>query len=336
MNKKKLSVLIVGCGNIAGHFDENIKKTSLPFTHAGAYQRDGRFHLCACVDPDEIRRKKFMDFWGVKNGFSTIEEIPADIDSFDVISICSPSHSHFKDLQAALRLQPKLIFCEKPVTCSTKETQQVIAECERLNILLAVNYTRSWDPAFRIVKTDMKAGKWGELRSIVGYYNKGILNNGSHLIDLLYFFVDSLNVISSGQAIFDFFADDPTIPAFLEGPDGMPIHLVTNHVSDYTLFELQLIFSQGVLTMEQSGMTWRERRVEKNPVFKGYWRLGEGHIYLGSGDQAMLLAVDNIFNAIKKREPLAKTGWEALKVQKMCELIKKRSLENGRCNDKTG
>jgi len=326
MNKEKLAVLIVGCGNIAGYFDEKKDNEVLPYTHAGAYQGDGRFHLCACVDPDETRRKDFMAFWRIENGFSTIDEISKAINSFDVISICSPSRSHFHDLQIALCLQPKVIFCEKPVTCSVKETQQVIADCERLNILLAVNYTRSWDPAFSRLKTDIAAGQWGELRSMVGFYSKGILNNGSHLIDLLYFLVDSLNIIAVGQAVFDFFADDPSIPALLEGPQGLPIHLVTNHASDYTLFELQLIFSQGVLAMEQGGMKWRERQVEKSHIFEGYRQLDEGRFYPGSNNQAMLLAVDNIYRAINAGEDLAKTGKGALKVQKICEQIKGESL----------
>jgi predicted dehydrogenase len=47
----------------------------------------------------------------------------------------------------------------------------VIAECEKNNILLLVNYTRTWDPAFVQLRADIQAGQWGKLRSIVGTYN---------------------------------------------------------------------------------------------------------------------------------------------------------------------
>ena len=101
-----LRVLIVGCGNIAGGFDLGRPSGYLPYTHAGAYSRDGRFELLACVEPDDKRRSEFMAAWGVPAGFRSIEEALGSGNQFDVISICSPTDCHAHDLEMALRLKP--------------------------------------------------------------------------------------------------------------------------------------------------------------------------------------------------------------------------------------
>jgi predicted dehydrogenase len=326
VHKGKLNVLIIGCGNIAGYFDEQKSKQSMPYTHAGAYVRDGRFNISACVEPNEQRRQAFMKFWVVEHGFSSLDEPIALGSSFDVISLCSPTATHFHDLQKAISLKPKVIFCEKPVTYTIAETEQVIAECEKNNILLLINYTRTWDPTFVQLRADIQAGQWGKLRSIVGTYNKGILNNGSHLINLLYSFVESIDIVGVSQPIFDFFENDPTVSALLESSNGLPIHLVAANAADYAFFELQLIFSQGVLVMEEGGFRWRERKVEESSVFAGYQRLDNGYFQEGSYEQSMLRAVDNIYKAVNDNDTLESTGLSALKVQRLCAAIKQASL----------
>ena len=317
-----LRVLIVGCGNIAGKFDEGRAPGYLPYTHAGAYMLDGRFDVAACVDPDDERRNEFMATWSVPAGFRSIDEVLNSSWKFDVISICSPTTCHINDIEIALRLKPKLIFCEKPVTPSYEETERLVEECNKANVLLAVNYTRRWDPDALKLQADMKAGQRGQLRSVAGLYNKGILNNGSHMVDLLHLLVGSVKIIKVGKPVEDYFSDDPTVPVWLEGNHGVPIHLACAHAEDYAIFELQLVFSRGVLRMEDGGMFWRERNVKDSNTFKGYRNLGESVRRPGKYPQAMLQAVDNIFRAINQHAPLASTGITALAAQRVCDEVK--------------
>lgn len=326
MKSDPLRVLIIGCGNIAGAFDEGRPYGDFPYTHAGGVARDGRFCLVACVEPDEARRKGFMDAWRVPAGFSSIEEALNSGNQFDIINICSPTQYHAHDLEMALRLQPKLIFCEKPVTTSLAETERLVAACSKANIPLAVNYTRRWDPDISELQADMQAGRWGQLRSVVGFYNKGILNNGSHMLDLLHLLVGPLDVVKVGKPIHDFFPNDPTVPVWLGGANGLPVHLACGHAEDYAIFELQMVFSLGVLTMEEGGMYWRERRAVNSETFKGYRMLDVGIRRAGEYPSAMLGAVDNIYRAITQGDVLASTGESALAAQRICERIKQLAL----------
>lgn len=323
-----LHVLIVGCGNIAGGFDLGRPPDYLPYTHAGAYSRDGRFNLLACVEPDDKRRSEFMAAWGVLAGFRSIEEALVSGNQFDVISLCSPTDCHAHDLEMALRLKPKLIFCEKPLTTSVAESKRLVAECAQMNIPLAVNYTRRWDAEVSKLQADMQTGRWGLLRSVIGYYNKGVLNNGSHILDLLHLLVGDMDIVKVGKPIDDFFVDDPTVPVWLEGPQGLPVLLVCGYAEDYAIFELQLVFSLGMLTMEEGGLFWRERRALDSEIFKGYRTLEAGVRRAGQYPSAMLKAVDNIYRAIKQGDLLASTGESALAAQCVCEQIKQRARQD--------
>jgi len=320
---------MVGCGNIASYFDEQHQNIGLPYTHVGAYCQDGRFNVSACVEPSVERKKTFMGFWQVECGFSNLDECLEAGAVFDVVSLCSPTATHYDDLQKIIKLQPRLIFCEKPITLSVEETKSVLARCQQHSILLAVNYTRAWDPAFEQLKVDRAAGLWGELRSVSGLYNKGILNNGSHLLDLIYSIVGEMELTSVGRAVFDYSPNDPTVPALLESKTGIPIHLMTAHAEDYAVFELQLVFSKGVLVMEEAGFKWRARQVEGSAIFSGYQKLNEGTFEAGSYEKSMLRAVDNIYHAVNQNEMLVKTGQDAFKVQVLCEKIKCTALQEG-------
>ena len=319
-----MSVLIVGCGNIAGRFDSARGGSGEPLTHAGAYSRDGRFELAACVEPEEARRQAFMRDWGVALGFRTIEDVVRSQQRYDVISICSPTQSHEHDLATALKLAPRLIFCEKPVSTSAATTERLIRACKEAHVQLAVNYTRRWDPSVSDLRKGIEEGRWGQLRSVVGHYNKGLLNNGSHMLDLLGMLLGHLQVAHVGRPVYDFSPDDPTLPVWLEAAGDVPVHIVCGHANDFALFEVQFTFAEALVAMEEGGMYWRERRASPSVAFAGYRVPGEGARRAGDYSQAMLRSVDNIFGAVSLGQPLASDGDSALAAQRLCEEIRTR------------
>ena len=52
-----LSALIIGCGDIAGGYDEAGDERAVR-THAGAYRAHPNFCVTACIDPDDQRRQQ--------------------------------------------------------------------------------------------------------------------------------------------------------------------------------------------------------------------------------------------------------------------------------------
>jgi len=319
-----LAVLIVGCGNIAGGFDAARAPDAAPCTHAGAFRRHGQYRLSACVDPDEVRRGEFMRHWGVASGHSSMDAVVESGSRFDVVSICSPTDCHASDVLAALRLEPRVIFCEKPVTPNAATTAKLVQSCEAAGIPLAVNHTRRWDPEITRIRSELASGVWGAVRTVAGLYNKGVLNNGSHMIDLLHHLLGPVSVVATGTPVWDGLPDDPSVPAILSGLKAMPIHLLCGHASDFALFELQIVTERGVLTMEEGGLAWRVRRTNESPHFRGYRTLDAGERHAGGYLLAMLGAVSNIHETLSSGAELASTGRSALAAQEICERIKEK------------
>lgn len=324
-----LSVLIVGCGNIAGRFDHGRPSAEWPVTHAGAYRKDGRFALAGCVDPDIARRQDFMSAWSIREGYGSVTELVKSGKTFDVVSICTPTSQHASDLETALALEPRAVFCEKPITPSVEESEGIVRRYAELGVALGVNYNRRWDPTINGLRDEIAQGGWGTLRSATAVYNKGLLNNGSHMLDLLSQLLGPLEPIAAGPAISDFFETDPTIPACLIEKSGAPIYLTCSHAADYSLFEFRLVFSEGSVSIEDGGERWRVRRVMDSRRFAGYRVLDAGEFHDGGDEKTMSLAVDNLYRNVAANDPLASTGSTALAVQKLCEQIRDLSARAG-------
>jgi predicted dehydrogenase len=320
-----LKVLIAGCGNIAGGFDHDRVGTATPFSHAGAYTRHGGFAMTACVEPDRSKREAFMRRWSVAQGFDTMGQAAAAGGHVDVISICSPTASHHQDVLAAVRMAPRLVFCEKPVTTSAARTRELIDRCAEAGVLLAVNYTRRWDPDVARLAVELRAGVWGAIRSVAASYNKGVLNNGSHMIDLLHLLLGRLELRHAERPIQDMLADDPSIPAVLTAAGDVTVHLCCGNASDYSLFELQLVTEKGVITMEDGGLHWRIRTAVPSPNFSGYRALDEGVRRQGGLAGATLAAVTQIYEVLQNGGILSSTGANALEAQHLCELLRHRA-----------
>jgi predicted dehydrogenase len=316
------NVLIVGCGNIAGGFDAQRPADAPPLSHAGAYSAHGGFKLLACVEPNATQRMAFMQRWGVQHGFADMRAAGAAGLHFDVVSICSPTAVHHADALQALSLKPRLVFCEKPLCESHALAFEMVQRCASQGVLLAVNHNRRWDLAVTQIRDEINSGAWGTLRSATGTYNKGVLNNGSHIVDLLRDLLGPLQVLSAGRPVADFWPNDPSIPALLCTAHGASVALNCGHAADYALFELQLNLENGSLVMEDGGMRWRIRRAGPSLHFAGYQALGEAQTVQGQYLQTMSRAVTNIYDAWATGAALASTGQSALETQLLCEEIR--------------
>lgn len=317
-----LKVLVIGCGNIAGGFDAARAADAPPLSHAGAYRSHGGFALAACVEPDAARRAAFQQRWQVPLGFATVQEVLAAGLRFDVVSICSPTPQHHGHLLACPDLGARLVFCEKPVCTDAEEAADALGRLAARGIPVAVNHNRRWDPTVAALQAELAAGAWGRLRCATGHYNKGVLNNGSHLIDLLQCLVGPLRLLHAGAAVHDHWADDPSVPALLAGPDGTSVALNCSHAADYALFELQLVLEHATIAMEDGGLRWRIRPSAASPEFPGYRALAAGEVRAGRYLESTSHAVQNIHQALSGGAPLASTGESALAAQRLCHQIK--------------
>ena len=327
LSTQKYEVLIIGCGNIAGGFDADRALFLPPLSHAGAYTRHGGFRLSACLEPDHDRRQAFALRWGVATQAASMVELGASQGAFDVISICSPSACHHEHLAQALALRPRVIFCEKPSTSDVDNAAQWVKECRSQNVALVVNYSRRWDPVTARVISQLQGGRWGAVRSVVGHYNKGILSNGGHMVDLLLRLLGPLALVATSSPVFDFWGSDPTIAALLTAKKGtVPVYLNPAHARDFAYFELEIVCELGVLRMESGGIGWQFRDTVPSSLYAGYRTLDTAKHVEGGYLKSMERAIGDLYTHLCDGTPVSSTGEEALRVQRLCTQIQRKAL----------
>ncbi|MDJ0978399.1 MAG: Gfo/Idh/MocA family oxidoreductase [Erythrobacter sp.] len=324
------SVLIIGCGAIAGGYDAQRSPEGWPLTHAGAIARDERFALAACVDPDENARNAFAERWKVPLAAPDLESLNAQAGDYDLIVIASPTPFHAEHLEWTHGLGPKAVFCEKPLAHSFGWAQSLFYGYDQSAIPLAINYTRRWQPDLNALVEEVRQGdRWGRLLSAVGTYSKGVVHNGTHLVDLLMMFAGPVDLATLGPALVDHWDDDPTVNAILTAKKtGAPLHLVGGDSRAVTQFELVLNFERGEIAVRDGGMRIETRRVEDSPTFSGYRQLGAPTSAPGRYAEAMSAAYDDLAKVMAGEVDPQWSGANGLEAQAICEAMRSKALEN--------
>ena len=318
-----LDAAVIGCGRVGG--DWPAAKDGSVLCHAAAYDRHDGFRLVACIEPDKIRRQAFMTRWHVEHGHASLEEAVASGLRFDIASVCTPTARHATDLRALLKTSARAVWCEKPLTGSASESELLVAAYRSAGKHLAVNYLRRWHPEMQRLRSDIAGGIWGAVRSVVGFYTKGVRNNGSHMIDLVQFLIGPVRAVSVAAARCDHDRDDPTVDALLRGENGISVHIVGGDAGDYALFELEIVAERGAIRIERSGRTMVLRRPIDDPDVAGYRVLDDGErIELGAED-VFLRAADNLYSAVVDDAPLASNGATALAAEWVCDALVERA-----------
>ena len=318
----KHRVLIIGCGNIAGGLDFNHNHSNrLPLTHAKAYKKNHNFELVACIDSNEEQLLGFQKEWSISQGFLSIEEAISKKIEIDVVSICSPTHCREEHLNLVLSLNPRLVFCEKPIHFDISAAKNLIQKYKEKNVYLQVNYNRRFDHSVCDFKKSIESKEFGDLRVIRGWYNKGLLNNGSHCLDVLNFLFGRLIIKNVGEGINDYDKNDLSYPLHLSTRNNIPIFLSCGNANDFSLVELEFLFANGRIKMLNGGRNWSFERVTEDSTFRGYKILGDVEFTDGKYLESFSNAVSNIHNCLIKNEKLKSNGKDALKVLSLCSEI---------------
>lgn len=316
--KKQYNVLIVGAGKIGAFFDTPYSKNI--FTHAHAFCKTEGFNLLGFVDVSETKGNEAASLWNVKC-FSTLEEAFSK-NKIDVVSVCVPDDYHYYILKKISEFPIKLVFAEKPLAKNINQAEEIIKIYKEKNISCLVNYSRRFVAEFNILKDNILKSKYGEFICGNGYYGKGILHNGSHLIDLLRYLIGEIKDFKVINHNFDFYDDDPSVSAILNFEKGGNFVMQNMPCNNYTIFELELLFEHKRIRIIDSGFKIEEYSVIDSKVFSGYKNLFEEKEYETELNKAMLNATINIYNNLVYDEELKCTLEDGYKDMEVCERLK--------------
>ncbi len=187
---RKLKWGAAGCG----HFTEH---SFIPTLHLLR-----KSTLNAVFSNDKKRAKFIAEKYGVHNFFSSFDEfLKSDVEA---VYIGSANADHYDQVLKAARAG-KQILCDKPVSITSEQAEEMVRVCQENKVQLAVNYTYRFHPLTIKAKEFLRRQLLGKIVSInVNFnidlppgnnfrFNKlrsggGALRDiGTHMIDLLRF-----------------------------------------------------------------------------------------------------------------------------------------------------
>lgn len=272
-----LRAAIVGCGDVAGGYDEHARDGSV-FTHAGSYRRHReRIRLAACVEPDARRREAFRKAWRVPQGFSTVEEL-LSAGSYDIVSLCTPDKLHESQLRALIASgRAKMIWAEKPLTTSARSARAVLKLARKRGVGIRLSNHRRWEPEHLRLARDLRDGAIGKIVGFNARYVKGITHIGCTMIDTLRLLLGEPRTV---QAVPPFdagsYPGDPSISFLADfgGASGI-VHGVDRDRYVYSLFEIEVVGSTGRARLIDSGERFELQRGRADRRHGWHGELGE-------------------------------------------------------------
>jgi hypothetical protein len=241
--------LVIGCGNIGALYD--LEKPGI-LTHAKALTFDSRFSLYVYDTNTDLSEKIARKYNAI-----LVREISREVlATFDCVSICTPTNSHFTYLKLAFESSIPLVICEKPVSYSLVEMEHLTSLYSISNTNVLVNYMRRFQPSYKKIKDFIDVISDNQsLISISIRYQRGFLNNCSHAFDTLQYLLDKNFLFKSfdiSSFEYDSIFNDPTI-SFLGNYDGYSLSVVGLPNVKYSFFEIDMFFEKTRILFKNSG-----------------------------------------------------------------------------------
>ena len=167
----KYRAVVIGCGSIA-------------HLHARGYEGVDEVELVAIADPVAEALDTFGERYGVGARYADYRQMLSD-EAPDIVSICTWHRLHAPVTVAACAARPKAVLCEKPMATSLGECDEMLIAAKRSDVKLAIAHQRRFNPVWTEARELILAGAIGEVRHIHAIGGQGLLNDCSHLLDMM-------------------------------------------------------------------------------------------------------------------------------------------------------
>lgn len=164
----------IGCGGIAR-------------AHAMGYHGANNAHIefvaGSDLNPDGEKAQRLASEYGITL-YGSHQEMLAN-EKIDLISICTWPKGHCEATLAAAEYGARGIMCEKPMAINLEEADQMIAACDASGSTLAIGHAHRFSPQAEMARSLIQKGEIGTVSLIWGHCSLDLMNNGTHVIDLV-------------------------------------------------------------------------------------------------------------------------------------------------------
>ena len=306
----QLSAAVIGLGKIGQGYDYGPVSDDRVLTHAGAFAAHPRIELIAGVDPDPRECERFTQ----KFSAPAYPDIATMQDKCrpDVIALCTPTNEHYAVFKQLIASSPRAVICEKPIAPTLTEGRDMVRLAAARDCVLVVNYMRRFEPGTRALAEAIRQGRFGEIYKGMVWYSKGLLNNGSHFIDLLCFMLGNQVEVEFVRKGRDWNGNDPEPDCCLRF-GAAHIYLLAAREEYYSMYSMELVGTKGVASYLSGGEEIRARFAASDPVFPGGNTLQQpGVCFESQMNRYQWHVIEGLLQHLDTGQPLASDGNSAL------------------------
>jgi predicted dehydrogenase len=136
--------------------------------HIEAIRRTNLAEVVAIAGSNIESAKKKAQQLGIPKSYGDYRDLLMD-DEIQVVHICTPNNLHYQMAKESL-LAGKHVVCEKPLTMTRKEAEELLELVEKTGLVNAVNFNVRYYPLARESRIKVEAGDVGLINSIQGSY----------------------------------------------------------------------------------------------------------------------------------------------------------------------
>ncbi len=187
MGRDKINVAVIGLGNMGKH-------------HARNYAQLETVNLVAVCDLDADLAKNTAAKFNCK--YFTDYRLMLDQENIKAVSIVVPTIYH-KDVALYCFEKGLDILVEKPIAATIEDAQTIINAARLNNRILQIGHIERFNPAVKKLKEIIKAGRLGEVSSIIARRVGTVpvqVRDANVLIDLAVHDIDIINYLYDSQA----------------------------------------------------------------------------------------------------------------------------------------
>jgi predicted dehydrogenase len=321
----RLATALFGVGRIGAGYaaDARMSRHYRYSSHAQVLRDHPGFDWRVAVDLDASALEAARTHWSIPETAMDIGEI-ADPASIEVAVLAVPPAARAAIIESLPRL--KAVLVEKPLGETPGQAQAFLELCERRLIVVQVNLYRRADAFTNELAAGGLAARIGEVRCVTGFYGNGLVNNGTHMIDLVRMLVGEISEArglpaNSGR-------DNPL--AILTAGAGVPVVLMPLDFAHFRENGLQVAGSRGRFDILLEGL-WNAAI----PVAPCRYAEGENELALDQAvmlpatvGQALWVVYDDLYSHLATGTALKSPGRSALKTARVVDSVM-RSLATG-------
>lgn len=340
MEKQQYNLGIIGFGGMAGHHFDQLNNGNTKVRVTGVWDVDAA-------------RLKVAEEKGLK-AYSSEDDILSDSD-IDIILIATTNEVH-KEIAVKAMKMGKHVICEKPVTMSSAELEEIIAVSEECGKVFTIDQNRRTNRDFVLMRRNVEAGLLGDVyviesrvegsrgmpsgwRTIKELGGGMMLDWGVHLIDqLMYMYDAKVTSVFCKMYSIEYSEVDDNFHLTMTFDNGVTAHIEVSTNNYITHPRWYVLGKKGTLQIDDWDCDGKiVRCIDKENVWEEeivYTKAGPTKTMAPRNPNSVetieisepLDVVDNLdvvydqfVNAIEEKEDLKITPQQALRVMKVME-----------------